>query len=54
MDLEILAASALGCSIGLMFKTIVDAIEGHYRLKMMIAGALENEKIEKGKKKTQK
>lgn len=54
MNLEIMAAAALGCSIGLMFKSIVDAIESNYRLKMMIAGALENEKIEKGKKKTQK
>jgi len=54
MDLEIMAAASLGCSFGLMFKIIVDAIESNVKMKMMIAGALENEKIEKSKKKTQK
>ena len=54
MDFEIIAAASLGCSFGLMFKIIVDSIESNHKMKMMIVGALENEKIEKSKKKTQK
>ena len=54
MDLRIFAAAALGCSIGLMFKTIVDTIDNHYKMKLMLNAALENNKNESTKKKTQK
>ena len=54
MDLHIIAAAALGCSFGLLFTKIVDAIEGHYRMKLMVLGALEHEQAQNSKKKTQK
>lgn len=56
MDFEIIAAAALGCSFGLMFKMILEAFETNSRMKMMIQGALDNALIENenNKKKTQK
>lgn len=54
MDLEIIAAGALGCSFGLMFKSVLDAIESNVRMKMMIQGALDHEQSQSSKKKTQK
>lgn len=54
MDLKIMAAAALGCSFGLMFNIVVNAIESHYRMKLMLLSALEHEKTENSKKKTQK
>lgn len=56
MDFEIVAAAALGCSFGLMFKMVLEAFETNSRMKMMIQGALDNALIENenNKKKTQK
>ena len=55
MDLRVMAAASLGCSFGIMFKIIVDAIESHCRMKLMMQGAMEYaQNEEKGKKKTQK
>ena len=42
MDMQIVAAASVGCAFGLMFKMVIDAIESHYKMKMMICGALEN------------
>ena len=42
MDLKIMAAVSLGMAICLMFTKIVDAIENHYRMKLMMLGAIEN------------
>lgn len=54
MDLRIFAAAALGCSFGLMFKTIVEAVEDHYKMKLMLNSAIEHAKNESTEKKTQK
>lgn len=54
MDLRVFTAAALGCSIGLMFSTIVEAVDSHYKMKLMLNAALENNKNESTEKKTQK
>lgn len=54
MDARVLAAAALGCSIGLMFSTIVDAVDSHYKMKLMLKSTIEHAKNESTEKKTQK
>lgn len=53
MDLKMVAAAALGCSFGLMFKSVVDAVESYYRMKMMMQNAVEYAQNNE-EKKTQK
>ena len=55
IELKIIAAVTLGMTLGMMFTHIVDAIENHYRMKLMLNSALEHaQNEENNKKKTQK
>lgn len=54
IELKIVAAVSIGMALGMMFTNIVDAIESHYRMKMMLNGAIEHAQNEENKKKAQK
>ena len=54
IELKIVAAVSLGMTLGIMFTRVVDAIEDHYKMKLMLNGAIEHAQNEENKKKTQK